>query len=176
MGIVIFRKHHYLLLGAATSLAAASALRRLTATCGLVLHTQVLSRTTCITLVAMSTQPTTHTVSTDFQSAASPTFSGSSDFGYLLVEQGITSSFGTVAENLSWNSNGYSNIQEAPLFIIRSGYFNGGSFGGQASLGFLWSGTTNSGTLAYDQDYNSSSVRPADNASRQYGFPVRCIA
>ena len=53
-------------------MAAASAFRRLTATCGLVLHTQVLTRTACITLVAVSTQPTTIPVSTDFQSAASP--------------------------------------------------------------------------------------------------------
>ena len=71
MGIAIFRRRRYILLGAATSVAAASTIRRLSATCGLVLLTQVLARTTCITIVAMSTQPTAITVSTGFQSAVS---------------------------------------------------------------------------------------------------------
>ena len=72
MDIVIYKRVHFILLGAATSVAAASTLRRLAATCGLVLLTQVRTRTACITIVAMSTQPTTVTVSTDFQSAGSP--------------------------------------------------------------------------------------------------------
>ena len=165
----------YILLGAATSLAAASTFRRLTAPCGLVLLTQVLTHTTYFTIVAMSAQPTTATVSTDIQSAVSLTFSGSSDFGYLLVEQGITSSFGTAEEKLSWSTNGYSNIQKSPLYIPRSGFFRGGSFDYQASGGYLWSGTTISDTNAYILDYFSSNVTPARNSNRQNGFPVRCI-
>ena len=66
MGIVIFRRLHYILLGAATSMAAASAIRRLTDTCGLVLLTQILSRTTWITIVALSPQPATVTVRAAF--------------------------------------------------------------------------------------------------------------
>ncbi|MBQ9180633.1 hypothetical protein IJ135_00865, partial [Candidatus Saccharibacteria bacterium] len=99
----------------------------------------------------------------------------SSDFGYLLVEQGITSSFGTAGEALSWNANGHSNIQKAPLFIIRSGIFYAGSFDGQASNGRLWSGTTTSGTGAFLLYYFSSDVYPAGYYYRQFGFPVRCI-
>ena len=72
MGIVIFRRRRYILLGAATSMAAASSIRRLTASCGLVLLTQVLTRTTWITIVAVSAQPASITVGTDFQSAVSP--------------------------------------------------------------------------------------------------------
>ena len=63
MDIVIFRKLHSISFGAASSMAAA---------CGLALLTQVLSRTTWVTVVAMSTQPATITVSTVFQSAVSP--------------------------------------------------------------------------------------------------------
>ena len=70
--IIMCKLIHYTLLGAATSVAAASTVRRLTASCGLVLLTQVLTRTTCITIVAMSSRPTTITVSTDSQSAVSP--------------------------------------------------------------------------------------------------------
>ena len=51
---------------------AASTGRRRTATCGLVLPTQVLARTACFTIVAVSAQPTTITVSSVFQSAVSP--------------------------------------------------------------------------------------------------------
>ena len=72
MGIAMCKNRQFILLGAATSMAAASTIRRLTAPCGLVLLTQVLTRTACITIVAMSTQPTTLTVSTVFQSAVSP--------------------------------------------------------------------------------------------------------
>ena len=71
MGIVIFRNLRSISFGAAASVAAASTFRRLTATCGLVLLTQVLARTAWITIVAMSAQPTTITGSTVFQSAVS---------------------------------------------------------------------------------------------------------
>ena len=69
--IIMCKLIHYTLLGAATSMAVASTVRRLPATCGLVLLTQVLSRTAWVTIVAMSTQPTTITVRTGFQSAVS---------------------------------------------------------------------------------------------------------
>ena len=176
MAIRIYRIIHYIYLGAAASVVAASAIRRLAATCGLALLTQVLTRTTWVTIVAMSSRPTTLTVNTDFQSAVSPAFAGSSDFGYLLVEQGITSSFGTAGEKLSWSTNGYSNIQKTPLYTTRNGLFNGGSFNHQAANGYLWSGTTNSGTDAYFLSYGSSNVAPAYYFFRQLGFPVRCIA
>ena len=77
---------------------------------------------------------------------------------------------------MSWNTNGYSNIQKTPIFIIRSGAFESGSFGTQASDGNLWSSTTGSDTYAYNLVYNSSYVYPAYGNYRQYGFPVRCIA
>ena len=95
---------------------------------------------------------------------------------YLLVEQGITSSFGTAGENTGFAADGYSNIQKAPLFITRSGGFESGSFGDQASNGYLWSGTTYSGTNAYSLRYYSSNVYPAYNYNRQLGLSVRCIA
>ena len=77
--------------------------------------------------------------------------------------------------NATWTTEGLTIIQENPLYIPRSGNFDGGSFYWQASYGYLWSGTTNSGTSAYGLFYYSSSVRPAYNYNRQFGFPVRCI-
>ena len=72
MDIVIYKRVHFILLRVATLVVATSAVRRLAATCGLVLLTQVLMRTTWFTIVAMSTQPATLTVTTGFQSAVSP--------------------------------------------------------------------------------------------------------
>ena len=71
MGIVIYKRVHFTSLGTATSMAAASAIRRLAAACGLVLLSRVPARTACITIVAMSSRPTTLTVTADFQSAVS---------------------------------------------------------------------------------------------------------
>ena len=68
----MYKLIHYIYLGAASSLAAASTIRRLADTCGPILLTQVLAHTTWITIVAMSSQPATVTVSTAFQSAVSP--------------------------------------------------------------------------------------------------------
>ena len=72
MAIRTYRRTHYIYLGAAASFAVASSIRCLTATCGLVLLTQILVRTTWLTLVALSTQPATVTVTTGIQSAVSP--------------------------------------------------------------------------------------------------------
>ena len=71
MDIVIYRSLRFILLGAATSMAATSTVGRLTAIYGLVLLSQVLTLTPWVTVVAMSTRPATLTVSTDFQSAVS---------------------------------------------------------------------------------------------------------
>ena len=104
---------------------------------------------------------------------------GSSDFDYLLVEQGITSSFGTAGQDTGFATDGYSNIQKSPLYISRGGFFygatNGGDFGGLASQGDLWSNTTVSGTHAYYLEYRSVFISSALNYDRYYGFPVRCI-
>ena len=72
MDIIMYKLIHFTLLGAAISMAAASAIRRLSATCGLVLLSQVLTRTAWITLVAVSSQPAAIAVLTDSQSAVSP--------------------------------------------------------------------------------------------------------
>ena len=75
MATATYRNLRFTLLGAATSMAADSTIRRLSATCGLVLLPQAFSRASCLTIVAMSTQPATLTVRTDIQSAVSPNFS-----------------------------------------------------------------------------------------------------
>ena len=124
--------------------------------------------------------PSGITVANSASGSTAASVAGSSDFGYLLVQQGITSSFGTANQNTGWSTNGYSNIQAAPLYIIRGGLFSGSAFGYQASNGSLWSGTTagivDSTERGCRLSYNSGFVNPANNSNRYNGFPVRCIA
>ncbi|MBQ6461216.1 hypothetical protein IJJ36_02160 [Candidatus Saccharibacteria bacterium] len=95
---------------------------------------------------------------------------------FLLVQYGIAVKYVGDGLNATWATNGYNNIQTNPIYTTRSGWFGGGSFYYQASNGFLWSGTTNSGTYAYNLYYGSSYVYPAGNSNRQRGFPIRCVA
>ena len=96
---------------------------------------------------------------------------------FLLVQYVIAVNYVGSGTSATWATNGYTNVQTNPLYTTRSGNFDGGSFLRQASSGYLWSGTTYSGTNAYYLSYYSSSVYPAyDGYNRQNGFPVRCIA
>ena len=97
-------------------------------------------------------------------------------FNFLLVQYGIAVNYVGVNANATWTTNGYNNIYMNPIYIIRSGNFNSGSFDYQASDGNLWSGTTISGINAYDLNYSSSTVSTANRNNRQRGYPVRCIA
>ena len=75
MGMSKSKVVRYILLGAGALdilMPAASTVRHLTATCGLVLLSQVLTHTTCFTIVAMSTRPALISVSSGFQSAVLP--------------------------------------------------------------------------------------------------------
>jgi uncharacterized protein (TIGR02145 family) len=45
---------------------------------------------------------------------------------------------------------------------------------GQA--GYYWSASPKGSVFAYNLDFSSGYVYPADNANRQFAFPVRCIA
>ena len=101
-----------------------------------------------------------------------PTASNGSDFGYLLLQQGISTAVGGTA----WATNGHTNIQGSPLFFPRSGYFGSSALNGAASYGIFWSSSSNSATDAYYLGYNSGSVGPANNGNRYSGFSVRCVA
>ena len=98
------------------------------------------------------------------------------DFNFLLVQYGIAVNYVGAASDATWVTSGYNNVQNNPLYIPRSGYFIGASFYNQASSGYLWSGTTYSGTNAYGLGHYSSEVYPAFNNYRQNGWPVRCLA
>ena len=95
---------------------------------------------------------------------------------FLLVQYGIAVNYVGAGTNATWATSGYNNVQANPIYTPQGGLFNGGGFSNQASYGYLWFSTTNSGTYAYDLVYGSSNVFPANYSNRQNGFPVRCIA
>ena len=82
-----------------------------------------------------------------------------------------------VTTNATWttiNNGGYINIQQTPLYILRSGYFYSSSLDGAGVYGILWSSTASSSTRGYDLNFSSSYVYSAYSNVRYYGFPVRC--
>jgi hypothetical protein len=59
---------------------------------------------------------------------------------------------------------------------VYSGNWNNGSFNNQGSNGNYWSSTVNNATNAYNLNFNSSNVNPANNNNKQNGNAVRCVA
>ena len=112
--------------------------------------------------------------------------SGYSDFNYLLVQHGIIDEYVDPADNTSYSTSGYSNIQDAPLYITRSGYWETinpkGVIGINVSGG-LYANVTGA-FLGVDGNnalfFNDSYVTPVEIANEDIlpmnGLPVRCIA
>ena len=73
-------------------------------------------------------------------------------------------------------TNGDYGLLSAPLYFVRAGYVDGGSLYIPGYGGRYWSGTLGSSAYAYYLYFDSSSVDPAYNDSRYYGFSLRCVA
>ena len=65
----------------------------------------------------------------------------------------------------------------SPLDFVYTGNYNynNGSLNNEGSNGNYWSRTANSGTNAYNLNFNSSNVNPQNNLNRGYGFALRCV-
>ena len=112
--------------------------------------------------------------------------SGYSDFNYLLVQHGIIDEYVDPADNTSYSTSGYSNIQDVPLYITRSGYWETyrpkGMMGVNVSGG-LYSNVTGTSMGVYGNNalfFNDSYVTPVEIVNEDIlpmnGLPVRCIA
>uniref|UniRef100_UPI0033412BCE FISUMP domain-containing protein n=1 Tax=Flavobacterium sp. TaxID=239 RepID=UPI0033412BCE len=64
------------------------------------------------------------------------------------------------------------------LYLPASGYRDSsdGALGVRGSFAFYWSSTVIGSNNAYNLEFNSGSVNPADNSYRINGFSVRCVA
>ena len=68
-----------------------------------------------------------------------------------------------------------SRINGNSIFFPASGIYNGTSLYDRGSNGHYWSSSYNSATGAYNLNFNSSSVNPADYRSRRLGFTARAV-
>ena len=68
-----------------------------------------------------------------------------------------------------------SRINGNSIFFPASGYYDGTSLNTRGSHGLYWSSSYNSATSAYVLSFYSSSVNPANNSLRRYGFPARAV-
>lgn len=68
-----------------------------------------------------------------------------------------------------------SKINGNSIFMPFAGYISGTSLYTRGSRGNYWSSSLYSQTGGYDLFFNSSSVDPADDSSRFYGFSVRAV-
>ena len=68
-----------------------------------------------------------------------------------------------------------SRINGNSIFFPASGYYSGTSLNSRGSIGVYWSSSYISASSAYDLNFNSSNVGPADISGRRYGFPARAV-
>jgi hypothetical protein len=62
----------------------------------------------------------------------------------------------------------------APLYLARSRYINGGSFYG-TGYGIYWSSTVSNLEFARRLGFYLDGITPEDNEYRSAGFSLRCI-
>ena len=68
-----------------------------------------------------------------------------------------------------------SRINGNSIFFPASGSYDGTSLNGRGTLGYYWSSSYLSATLAYNLSFYSSNVDPADNNYRRLGFTARAV-
>ena len=76
----------------------------------------------------------------------------------------------------TYTSNGYTLINTNPYYFVRSGDVDGStpySFTGRA---YYWSSTAVSASQAYNLNFNSGGVWPANRNNRNNGRSLRCVA
>ena len=68
-----------------------------------------------------------------------------------------------------------SNINGNSIFFPASGLYNGTTLSLRGSYGLYWSSSYISESYAYNMDFNSDGVVPANGSDRRYGFSVRAV-
>ncbi len=84
--------------------------------------------------------------------------------------------------NTGWNGNSYTvadwtKMESAGcVFLPAAGYRTGSSVSFDGTIGFYWSATSYGSNNAYDVNFNSGDLNPAnENTTRYYGFSVRLV-
>ena len=75
----------------------------------------------------------------------------------------------------AYGSSGFA-FQNATDFVF-AGFYRSGGIGNLGTIGYWWSTTTGSSSLAYRLNSNTGGwVYPANSVDRSRGFSVRCVA
>ena len=96
---------------------------------------------------------------------------------------GVTAPKGVNAtDNTGWNGNSYTvedwtKMESAGcVFLPAAGYRTSSSVSFDGTIGFYWSATSYGSNNAYDVNFNSGDLNPAnENTTRYYGFSVRLV-
>ena len=96
---------------------------------------------------------------------------------YTWRAQGIINSYVGYASSASYNTNGYLNISNNPLYLARSGYKNGTSVPSyMGSNNYYQTNTIYSSSNSYTSYFYSSYAYPGYYYGYRYnGYPIRCI-
>ena len=87
-----------------------------------------------------------------------------------------------LTSNNRTQSNGVTTVNNgsgvnAPLFFVRSGHVDGGSFANSGSHGYYWSSALYDRSNAYRFNFFATSIDTSNVVSaRSYGRTVRCVA
>ena len=75
-----------------------------------------------------------------------------------------------------YTPNGYTLINTNPYYFVRSGSVNGSTLYRFTGYADYWSSTAVSAGAAYNLDFGSGVVHPADRDHRGRGRSLRCVA
>ena len=94
------------------------------------------------------------------------------EIGNLLADYDIIST----NTSTTYLPNGFSKMIIAPLYFLQSGSIRGRQLLTSEGYGSIWSNMANGSSDAYNLDFNSTNIRPANSGSREFGRPIRCLA
>ena len=100
---------------------------------------------------------------------------GYSDLNTLFVQQNIVQNYVNANTNAVWTSNGYNDIQGAPLYFTRIGSFSSSTLNSTATNGLYIANLLDGSKKAYNLFFNNSQLQPSSAMGAANGIAVRCI-
>ena len=98
------------------------------------------------------------------------------DFRKLIIALGGSASIQTYDSTTSpTGATIFNGLASSPLYFLRAGYYNFGSFNGSGSNGLYWSSASLSSADARYLNFFSHTVNSANGYGRRSGFSIRCV-
>ena len=96
----------------------------------------------------------------------------------MLYKAEITAKVSAGNESVGYYNGvtSFNKLRSNPYYFMRSGYIDGGTLYSPGVLGYYWSSTVSSSTIAYLLYFNGTDIYPARNSYRHQGRSARCVA